>query len=175
MTPMNRLMFDGMALSFRVRDWLNPPERVLEAARLHAGMTVVDYGCGPGSYSLAAARKVGPTGMVYGVDIHPLAVQTVERKAARETMTYLRGVLVTGYTTGLPAACADRVLLMDMIHMVPDQAALLSEVRRLLKPDGLAYVDIHHTDPAPIKARIVAAGFEIAEDMDSKLLARPRG
>jgi ubiquinone/menaquinone biosynthesis C-methylase UbiE len=174
MNPMNRLLFESMALSFRVRDWLNPPAKVLEPARIDARMTVVDYGCGPGSFSLAAAHRVGPKGQVYGVDIHPAAVRSVERKAAREGLPYLHGVLVEGYATGLPAASADRVLLMDMIHMVPDRAALLREVHRLLKPEGLAYVDIHHTDPAPIKEQMVNSGlFEIVEDMDTKLLARP--
>jgi len=173
-TPMSRLMFDGMALSFRIRDWLNPPAKVLAPARLAAGMTVVDYGCGPGSYTLAAARIVGPSGHIYGVDIHPQAVETVRRKAARAGLPDVEGVLVGGYQTGIPSFSADRVLLMDMIHMVPDQAALLREVHRLLKADGLVYVDIHHVDPAPIKARLVESGlFEIAEDMGKRLLARP--
>jgi ubiquinone/menaquinone biosynthesis C-methylase UbiE len=171
---MSRLMFDGMALTFRIRDWLNPPARVLAPACLAAGMTVVDYGCGPGSYTLAAAQIVGPRGRVYGVDIHPQAVEPVRRKAVGAGLAYVEGVLVSGYQTGIPSFSADRVLLMDMIHIVPDQAALLREVHRLLKADGLAYVDIHHTDPAPIKARLVNSGlFEIAEDKGSKLLARP--
>jgi ubiquinone/menaquinone biosynthesis C-methylase UbiE len=174
MSLFNRLIFDGMALTFRVRDWLNPPGEVLAPVRIEAGMTVVDYGCGPGSYSLAAAHAVGPEGQVYGVDILPLAVEAVQRKAAREGLPYLHGVLVEGYATGLPAASADRVLLMDMIHSVPDRAALLREVHRLLKPDGLAYVDIHHTDPAPIKEQMVNSGlFEIVEDLGTKFLARP--
>lgn len=171
--PMPNWAFSLMAFSFRIRDLLNSPAKGLAPAAIEPGMTVVDYGCGPGSYTLAAAQIVGPGGQVYGVDIQPQAVKTVQRTAARQNMTHITGIQALGYTTGLPANCADRVLLMDMIHMVADQPALLDEVHRLLKPSGLVYVDIHHTDPTPIKALLRANGFTITSDHGAKLLASP--
>ncbi len=173
LTPMNRLLFNGMAWSFRLRDLLKPPRQVLQPADIQPGLTVVDYGCGPGSYTIEAAKMVGPEGRVYGVDIHPLAVESVRRKAARLGLNQVAGVLVDGFDTGLPAGCADRVLLMDMIHMVPDRPALLREVRRLLQPDGRAFVQVHHMSPEPIIAALDASGFTVADRGGGNLLARP--
>ncbi len=173
-SPMNRLMFDGMALSFRIRDLLKPPPKVLQNVGLEPGMTVVDYGCGPGSYTLAAADMVGPQGKVYGVDIHPQAAATVRRKAARRGFTHVEAVQVDGYATGIPADSVDCVMLMDMIHMVPDRAALLAEVRRILKRDGYAYVQVHHTSPDAIRADVEDSGLFTVTRVDGQdLFASP--
>ena len=45
-------------------------DELLENLGLEAGMTVVEYGCGPGLVALQAAVMVGPSGKVYGIDIH---------------------------------------------------------------------------------------------------------
>jgi len=159
-SPMNRLMFDGMALSFRIRDLLKPPPKVLQNVGLEPGMTVVDYGCGPGK--------------VYGVDIHPQAAATVRRKAARRGFTHVEAVQVDGYATGIPADSVDCVMLMDMIHMVPDRAALLAEVRRILKRDGYAYVQVHHTSPDAIRADVEDSGLFTVTRVDGQdLFASP--
>ena len=65
--------FRVMSLEFRLRDFFRPPERILREAGIRNGMTVLDFGCGPGGFSLAAAKLVGPDGRVYAVDNHPLA------------------------------------------------------------------------------------------------------
>ena len=51
------------------RGLLAPPEGLLSAAGANAGSTVVDVGCGPGFFTIAAAHLVGPAGHVYAVDI----------------------------------------------------------------------------------------------------------
>lgn len=140
--PMPRLIFDMMSFTFRIRDLLKKPHDVLATVGLKPGMTVVDYGCGPGNYTMVAAKLVGATGKVYGVDIHPQAVKSVQRKA--RGMQHIEAKLANGYDSGVPAHCADYVLLMDMLHMVPDQDALLAEVHRILKPDGVLFVQVHH-------------------------------
>lgn len=168
------LMFSGMALFFRIRDLLKPPRRVLQPIGLKPGMTVVDYGCGPGSYTLAAAAIVGPAGKVYGVDIHPLAVAAVRKKAARRGLTQVEAVQVDGYNTGIPARSVDCVLLMDMIHMVPERAALLAEVQRVLKPKGVAYIQVHHASPDAIRADVTCGGlFTVTRADGQDLFASP--
>lgn len=52
--------FRLMSAEFRIRDWLHPPIKILQEAGVHRGMTVLDFGCGPGGFSLAAAQLVGP-------------------------------------------------------------------------------------------------------------------
>jgi len=81
-----------MSLVFRLRDMVRPPAKILAEAKLQPGMTVLDFGCGPGGFSLAAARSVGPEGRVYAVDIHPLAVRSVQRAAARQGLDNVRTI-----------------------------------------------------------------------------------
>jgi trans-aconitate methyltransferase len=75
--PMPGIFFQGMAAMFRIRDWLRPRGMLLDEIPLKAGDTVLDYGCGPGSYIPELAARVGENGAVIAVDIHPLAIQRV--------------------------------------------------------------------------------------------------
>lgn len=122
--------FRLMALAFRLRDLVSDPRRSLEKARLGEGMSVVDYGCGPGSFAIPAAELVGQKGRVVAVDIHPLAVKMVEDKASQKKLDNVRTVLVQGYDTGVETSSVDR-LFMEKGHMA------MSEQRRALEKTGL--------------------------------------
>ena len=74
--------FRGMALWLRLRERFRDPEEELLAMGLVAGQTVLDYGCGIGSYTIPAARIVGTAGVVHALDMHPLAVETVEKRSS---------------------------------------------------------------------------------------------
>jgi ubiquinone/menaquinone biosynthesis C-methylase UbiE len=67
-----------MSVVFKVRDLLQPPRKVLEEVGIKPGLRVLDYGCGPGGYVADAAERVGESGTVYALDIHPLAIQRVQ-------------------------------------------------------------------------------------------------
>jgi ubiquinone/menaquinone biosynthesis C-methylase UbiE len=88
-------------LFFGIRDWLRPPARVLDSIPLESGSTVVDYGCGSGGHSIAAARSVGPSGKVYAVDISPHAIARVKSLASRKHLSHIESIL-TNRETGLP-------------------------------------------------------------------------
>ena len=130
------LHFRLMTWTFRARDIFRPPSRLLREAGVGRGRTVLDFGCGPGSFSLAAARLVGKEGRVWAVDIHPLAVRMVERRARRRGLTQLKAVF-SDRETGLEAESVDVVLLYDVLHEIDDKPALLEEFHRLLRPGGL--------------------------------------
>lgn len=70
---MRNIDFALMSLMFRVRDLIRPPVVALKEAGVGPGMRVLDYGCGPGSFYLAAALIVGDRGMVYALDELPVA------------------------------------------------------------------------------------------------------
>jgi 23S rRNA U2552 (ribose-2'-O)-methylase RlmE/FtsJ len=88
MVAANRLMskagFKLMPLMFKVRDFLRPRLDVLKKAGIDSGLTVLDLGCGPGGYILPLAELVGPSGNIYALDMHPLAVHGVKTMAARK-------------------------------------------------------------------------------------------
>ncbi len=173
---MSDLSFRFMIGAFRLIDTFFPYiDRRVRGFGLLPGMTVVDYGCGPGRYSLRFARLVGESGRVFAVDIHPLAVETVRRLRARHRLPNLEAVLARGYDTGLPSAQADRVCAIDMFFSVRDPHAFLAEAARLLKPDGLLLLDDGHQSRKTTLAKLAASGrLEVVMETRDLLTCRKR-
>ena len=166
------LAFRLMTLIYKLRDLLHNPRRSLEKARLTKGMSVVDYGCGPGSFTIPAAELVGQEGKVFAVDIHPLAISSVRQKASRKGLHNVGTVLVQGYDTGIEDSSVDRVLLIDTIHLIEDPEALFGEIHRMLKPDGLLYMEKGHMAMSEQKEMVEKTGlFKITESQGLMILA----
>jgi arsenite methyltransferase len=103
---------------------------------LRPGERVVDVGCGAGIDSLIAARKAGPDGQVIGVDMTPSMLEKA-RQGAKEAG--LRNVeFREGYAEELPGEVgwADVVISNGVLNLMPDKAAALEEMSRVLKPNG---------------------------------------
>lgn len=120
------------------------PEAVLRTAGIRAGWKVADFGCGPGYYLLPAARFVGPTGRVVGLDIRAVAVDEAKKRVAlaglAERVDVLRADLTRPKASGLPDGWADLVLLVGMLYQ-SDPKAVLQEAARVVKPgDGRVMV-----------------------------------
>lgn len=150
--------FRGMALTLRLMERFRKPRERLEQIGLKRDQTVLEYGCGAGSFTIPAARIVGEGGIVYAVDIQPLAIETVEKRANRENLTNVKTIL-SDRDTGLPDANVDVVLLYDTLHLVTDKQALLKELHRVLKPDGFLSADHQHTDREDFLATLTAANL----------------
>ena len=128
------------------------------------GMTVVDYACGPGRYTIPAAQMVGPTGKVYAVDIQPLAIDIVKREAAKNNLTNVETLLIDSFNTGLPDATADIVLLIDAITPIKDRIPLLKEIHRLLKHPGFLFMDSSHMTVSQAQTIVQETGlFDLAK------------
>ena len=168
------LAFRFMTLIYKLRDLLHNPRRSLEKARLTKGMSVVDYGCGPGSFTIPAAELIGREGRVFAVDIHPLAISSVKQKASRKGLQNVETIPVKGYDTGIRDSSIDRVLLIDTIHLIDDPDALFREIRRMLKPDGLLFMEKGHMAMSEQKSIVESAGFKITEAQGLMILAAPQ-
>ena len=129
---------------WKLTDLFWNPRRHLKKIPLKGGMVVVDYGCGPGRYTLPIAELVEPKGKVFAVDIQPLAIKTVKEKAAKQGLTNVEAILVDSYDTGIQDSSIDLVLLIDTFHQIGDRDALLREIHRILKPDGVLFMDPGH-------------------------------
>lgn len=123
--------------------WKNPQRR-LKKIPLKKGMTVVDYGCGPGRYTLPVARLVGPKGKIFAVDIQPLAINVIKEKAAHGSLTNIEAIKVDSYSTGIQGSSVDLVLFIDTLHLIGDCGALFREIHRILKLDGFLFMDPGH-------------------------------
>lgn len=147
-----------MAIEFRLRDWLRPPLKILREAGVLPGMTVLDFGCGPGGFSLAAARLVGREGLVYALDIHPLAVTKVYRAAVKKGLWNIHPIH-GGHADELLNESADFVLVYDVLHDIPETDSVLGEIHRVLKTDGILSVSDHHLGEAPLLSIITGSGL----------------
>jgi arsenite methyltransferase len=105
-------------------------------AELHDGETVLDLGSGGGIDVILSAKRVGPTGRVFGLDMtdEMLALARANAHEAGVSNTiFLKGVIEE---VPLPADSVDVVISNCVINLSTDKAAVLTEIARVLKPGG---------------------------------------
>ncbi|MHB0878895.1 MAG: class I SAM-dependent methyltransferase [Anaerolineae bacterium] len=167
-----RLMLWEYALQDRLH--IDPPEPHLAKVSITPGMTVVDWGCGPGRFVVPVARMVGDAGRVYAIDIQPLAIEAVRRRAAKAGLRNVTPLLIDSYTAPLETGVADVVLLLDAFHGIGNRSALLKEIRRVLKPGGLLFMDPGHMPLVKTVEAIEGTGlFRIAKTDGKHMTLKP--
>jgi arsenite methyltransferase len=103
---------------------------------LRAGDHVVDVGCGAGIDSLIAARMVGPSGAVVGVDMTPAMVDRARASAAHGGFGNVRFHEGLAGSLPVPDGWADVVISNGVLNLFPDKYAGLQEMARVLRPGG---------------------------------------
>lgn len=155
---MRNSSFRFMAFLFRIRDLMRSPLKKLEEAEIKSGWQVLDFGCGPGSYSIAAAELAGETGKIYAVDIHPLAIKKVQEGASKKGLKNIEPIL-TDCQTGLENDSIDLVLMYDVFHGLQNPDRILEELYRVLKDNAFLCFDDHHMKEAEILSQITSRGL----------------
>lgn len=132
-------------------DWALGVGNPVRHAALQPGEVVLDVGCGAGLDSLLAARAVGPSGRVIGLD---LLEEMCERGRG-----HAREARVDGWTEfvqgemediPLPDSSVDVVISNGVINLSPRKSRVLAEIRRVLRPGGrLAVADLTVNDELP--------------------------
>jgi len=153
-----RLYFALMSVVFRVRDLIWPPDRTLREVGVLPGHTLLDFGCGPGGYSIAAARLVGPSGRVYALDINPLAIRAVQRAAEKKNLGNVTTILADN-PAGLPIHSIDAALMHDVLHELENPFGVVTGLDRALRQGGLLAVSDHHMREASIISAISSGGL----------------
>jgi SAM-dependent methyltransferase len=105
-------------------------------AELREGETVLDLGSGGGIDVILSARRVGPTGRAYGLDMTDEMLALARRNAAEagtSNAIFLKGVIED---IPLPADSVDVVISNCVVNLSTDKAAVLTEIARVLGPGG---------------------------------------
>lgn len=141
-------------------------QRATTFARLQPGEQVLDVGCGTGTLALEAARRVGPTGRVFGIDPGTEQIARAHAKAARrhKPIEFQVGVIER---LAFPDQTFDVVFSTLMMHHLPAPLKRqgLAEITRVLKPGGrLVIADFTHPkDRHGRAARFHAGGSSLQE------------
>ncbi|MCC6554577.1 MAG: arsenite methyltransferase [Polyangiaceae bacterium] len=148
-------------------------------AELREGEVVLDLGSGGGIDVLLSARRVGPTGKAYGLDMTPEMLELSranQRKAGIENVEFLEGTIEA---IPLPDASVDVIISNCVINLSSDKDRVLREAFRVLRPGGrLAVSDIVITRelPEPIRKDLALwtgciAGALLESEYRAKLAA----
>ena len=110
--------------------------QVLGRAALQRGERVLDIGCGTGASTLAAARLVGPQGVVEGFDIAAPLLARAQERAAAEGMVQARFVLADAQVHGFGAGGYDAMISRFGVMFFDDARAAFANMARALRPGG---------------------------------------
>jgi ubiquinone/menaquinone biosynthesis C-methylase UbiE len=162
------------ACPYGQRFWVEAPhpfitrERLRSVLRPEPGERLLEIGVGTGYYSLDLAQWIAPDGTLELFDLQQKFLDHVLRAAAERGIANL--VPTQGDATDLPYADAsvDAAILSAVLGEIPDRAAALREIRRVLKPDGRLVVgellgDPHFTSRKSLQRLGAEAGLDLTE------------
>ncbi|WP_020575152.1 arsenite methyltransferase [Actinopolymorpha alba] len=147
----------------------------LAVADLGEGETVLDLGSGGGIDVLLSARRVGPTGKAYGLDMTDEMLALAESNKAKAGATNVEFLKGNIEQIPLPAAGVDVIISNCVINLSTDKPAVFAEANRVLKPGGrIGVTDVvadNHLTPADRAERgayvgCIAGALSISEYTD---------
>jgi len=158
------------ALDNPIRRLVHNPQEIL-GGHIKPGQTVLDLGCGPGTFSIAMAKMVGESGRVIAVDIQEEMLQIVRKKAAQQGLESRIITHKSGQDRIGLSEKVDFALAFYMVHEVPNAKAFLKEIASVLKPNGKLLI----VEP---KMHVSAYAFEktidIARQAGLRIISEPK-
>lgn len=122
-------------------------DRVVQTLELQTTQKVADIGAGSGLFSRPLARKVGPGGTVFAIDIDPGLLQYIRRQDEREQIHNIQTILAAPDDPRIPQP-VDLILICDTLHHIHNRAQYLKGLRRSLRPHGrIAIIDFKRDWP----------------------------
>ncbi|MFZ5825346.1 MAG: class I SAM-dependent methyltransferase [Bacillota bacterium] len=122
------------------REW-NDPDKILQYLNLGQCTVMVDIGCGPGWFTLEAAKKMLPGGLVYGLDVSQEMLDRLKERAREQDLPNVHPVLAEEHDEWpIPTESVDVALIANVYHENDPASMFISEVKRILKPASTCLV-----------------------------------
>ncbi|MEK0368557.1 MAG: class I SAM-dependent methyltransferase [Nitrosopumilus sp.] len=164
-TPTHILNYFAVSLILYFRDLFKPPKIVLREVDIKHGFTILDYGCGPGNYSIAVSELLEGTGVVFALDKHPIAIKSISKKIKKRSIANIE-TIHSNCKTGLASNSVDVILLYHVFNDLKNPDVVLEELHRILKPSGiLSFMEFNVEGISP---NITKSGlFQLQKKMDA--------
>ena len=151
-----------------IRRLIQPPSELIEKLEIDPTDVVVDFGCGPGYYTIELAKK---TKKVEAIDLSPEMLKKAQRKAEKAGVKNIEFLQSDGKSLQLEGSSVNVILLVTVYHEVGESEVVLKEFGRVLKPEGkLIIVEVIKKGIFPgapvqdldkLKAEIEVANFKL--------------
>ena len=151
-----------------IRRWIQPPSELVEKLGITPQQTVVDFGCGPGFFTVELAKKASK---VVAVDLSVEMLKIAQRKASKAHVTNVEFLHSNGTYIQLEDGSVDLILLVTVFHEIGDNTSVLKEFSRILKSSGrLVIVEIIKKGiipgapvqkPQNVQAEVTAVNFNL--------------
>ncbi len=113
--------------------------KITDELNIAPNETIADFGAGHGFFTVAFAKKVGPSGQIFAIDVLPTALESIRSQAKIEGLFNIKiiwGNLEKQSGSTLPAGICDAVMIANILFQAPDKSAVLTEAKRVLKEGG---------------------------------------
>jgi ubiquinone/menaquinone biosynthesis C-methylase UbiE len=168
------------ACPYSQRFWVEAPHPFITRARLREvlapapGSRILEVGPGTGYYALPVARWLGPDGRLDILDLQQEMLDHTLRRAAEEGTSNISGVRADAREMPYADDTFDAAYLVTVLGEIPDQAAALRELRRVVKPDGRIVVgelfgDPHMVTRDALADRAESAGLRVDRVLGGRL------
>jgi ubiquinone/menaquinone biosynthesis C-methylase UbiE len=153
-----------------IRRLIQPPSELIEKLAINPNDVVLDFGCGPGYYTIELAKKAK---RVVAVDLSSEMLKKARNKAEKAGVKNIQFLQSNGITIQLDASSVDLILLVTVYHEVGESEIVLKEFDRILKREGkLIIVEVIKKgifpgapvqNPEVLKAEIEAGNFKLEQ------------
>lgn len=157
-------------------------ERLATWLEIQPGTRVADLGAGDGTFAVALASRIGPSGHVYATEFDDGSLADIRQAATEAKLSNVTVIQGAVSSTNLPEACCDALFSRAVYHHLTDPAAINADIFRALRPGGrLVVIDFepggimdwigrpetadrhggHGTPKETVAKEVTAAGFQL--------------
>ena len=151
-----------------LRRKIQPPDETAIRHGIKPDMTVLEVGPGNGTYTVAAAKRVGSKGTVYAIDIEPKMINRVRKRVKEEHIKNIKAQVANVYNLPYDDGMFDLVYMITVISEIPKPEKALKEFHRVLSSKGtLVFSELFNDPDYPLSRTLIklatSNGFKLKE------------